>query len=51
MKRLVAGEWLGCCSRVVEVDEAELLAATVLHDEIGFAFFDRSGRRKAGSRH
>jgi hypothetical protein len=45
--RLVAGERLLCSSRIVEIDIAELLAAAVLDDEIGVAFFDLPRRRKA----
>jgi hypothetical protein len=34
------GERLSRRARVVEMDVGELVAVVVLHDEIGFAFFD-----------
>jgi hypothetical protein len=40
MKRLVAGERLGCCSRVVKVDVAELLPVAVFRDEGGANILD-----------
>jgi len=45
--RLVAGERLVRCARIIEIDVAELLAAAVLDDEPGFAFFDSPGRWEA----
>jgi hypothetical protein len=44
---LVFGERLGSRSRVVEMYVSELLPVVVLHDEIGFAFFNGPGRREA----
>ena len=38
---------LGGRSRIVEMYVGELLPVVVLHDEIGFAFLNRPGRREA----